>query len=168
MAMKGAIRVAFDDVFPHGAWVQGGVEPVRDFKRSSQDVEVQELVRDESGEPVLVDGEPQRVWQVDVIDGDESVSGEQTRVRVKIVSVRQPVLPPAFPGTPFRPVVIEGLSVNPWVNRDRCKVDPKKPHRCGARQAWSFWATGLRPAAVAGMPAAGGERAAAGNGRAAR
>jgi hypothetical protein len=166
MAMKGAIRVAFDDVFSHGAWMPGGVEPARDFKRSSREVEVQEVVRDESGAPVLVDGEQQRIWQVDVIDGDESVSGEATRVRVKIVSVRQPVPPPPFPGTPFRPVVIEGLSVNPWVNRDRCKVEANKPHRCGARQAWSFWATGLRPANPAS--GAGAEKATAGNGRAAQ
>jgi hypothetical protein len=167
MAMQGVIRVAFDDVFPHGAWLAPGrVEPARDFKRSSREVEVQEVVRDAAGEPVLVDGEQQRVWHVDVIDGDESVSGEATRVRVKIVSVRQPVPPPPVPGTPFRPVILEGLSVRAWVNTDRCKVEANRPHRCGARQAWSFWATGLRP----GNPAATAEaaKAGAGNARAAR
>jgi hypothetical protein len=164
MAMKGAIRVAFEDVFPHGAFLSGAVQPARDFKRSSREVEVQEVVRDESGAPVLVDGEQQRIWQVDVIDGDESVSGEATRVRVKIVSVRQPVPPAAIPGTPFRRVVLDGLSVRGWVNTDRCKVEPNRPHRCGARQAWSFWATGLREP----TPSASSEKVGAGNGRAAR
>jgi hypothetical protein len=167
MAMQGAMRVAFDDVFAHGAWLPGSVQPVRDFKRSSKDVEVQEVVRDDKGEPVLVDGEQQRVWQVDVIDGDEDVSGEAKRVRVKIVSVRRPVPPALFPGTPFRPVVLEGLSVRAWVNTDRCKVEAGRPHRCGARQAWSFWATGLREANPASA-AAGAEKVGAGNGRAAR
>ena len=166
MAMKGAIRVAFDDVFGQGAFLSGGVQPARDFKRSSREVEVQEVLRDENGEPVLVDGEQQRVWHVDVIDGDEGVSGEASRVRVKVVSVRQPVPPPAIPGTRFRPVVLEGLAVRAWVNTDRCKVEAGKPHRCGARQAWSFWATGLQPANSAAT--AEREKSAAGNGRAAR
>jgi len=43
------------------------------------------VVRDEAGQPVLVDGEQQKVWQVDVLDGDDEVSGEAKKVRVKIV-----------------------------------------------------------------------------------
>jgi hypothetical protein len=166
MALNGFIRVTFEDVFSRGAFLLNAPQPARDFKRSSQDVEVQEVVRDEAGAPVLVDGEQQRVWQVDVIDADEDVSGEATRVRVKIISVRQPVPPPAIPGTPFRPVVLEGLMAKAWVNRDRCRVEANKPHRCGAKQAWSLMATGLRPANVPGMPT--GDKATAGNGRAAR
>ena len=166
MAMNGFIQVDHDGVFPQGAFLLNAPQPARDFKRSSQDVEVQEVVRDETGAPVLVDGEQQRVWQVDVIDGDEGVSGEASRVRVKVVSVRQPVPPPAIPGTRFRPVVLEGLAVRAWVNTDRCKVEAGKPHRCGARQAWSFWATGLR--APDSGPTVEREKAPAGNGRAAR
>ena len=129
MAIQGAIRVAFDDVFSRGAWMPGGVEPARDFKRSSKEVEVQEIVRDAAGQPVLVDGEQQRVWHVDVIDGDESVSGEATRVRVKIVSVRQPVPPPTFPGTPFRPVILEGFLARP------ARLPAIRPPSDGGRRA---------------------------------
>ena len=168
MAMNGFIKANHDDLFPQGAFLLNTPQPARDFKRSSQDVEVQEVVRDETGAPVLVDGEQQRVWQVDVIDADEDVSGEATRVRVKIISVRQPVPPPAIPGTPFRPVVFEGLAVKAWVNRDRCRVEANKPHRCGAKQAWSLMATGLRPANVPGAATEGKAPATAGNGRAAR
>jgi hypothetical protein len=161
MAIQREITVPSDEVFPQGTWLVSKVEPVRDFKRSSREVEVQEVVRDQAGQPVLVDGEQQKVWQVDVLDGDDEVSGEAKKVRVKIVSVRQPVPPPNVTGTPFRPVVLEGLTVVPWLNRDRCKVEPGQPHRCGARQAWSYWATGLR--AVDGAPAP--QRVSAGNGR---
>jgi hypothetical protein len=161
MAIQRELTVSFDEVFPHGAWLVSAVQPVRDYARSSREVTVQEVVRDEAGNPVLVDGEQHAVWQVEVVDGDEEVTGEAKKVRVKIVSVRRPVPPPAAPGTPFRPVVLEGLRVSPWVNRDRFRVEQGKPHRCGARQAWSYWATGLR--AVNEAPAR--ERASVGNGR---
>jgi hypothetical protein len=161
MAIQRELMVSFDEVLPHGAWLVSAVQPVRDFKRSSREVTVQEVVRDEAGNPVLVDGEQQAIWQVEVVDGDEEVTGEAKKIRVKVVSVRRPVPPPAVPGTPFRPVVLEGLSVRPWVNTDRCRVEPGQPHRCGARQAWSYWATGLRP--VTEAPAR--ERASVANGR---
>jgi hypothetical protein len=139
MAIQRELTVSFDEVLPHGAWLVSAVQPVRDYKRSSREVTVQEVVRDEAGSPVLVDGEQQAIWQVEVVDGDEEVTGEAKKIRVKIVSVRRPVPPAAVPGTPFRPVVLEGLSVRPWINTDRCKPEPNKPHRCGARQAWSYW-----------------------------
>jgi hypothetical protein len=161
MAIQRELSVPFDEVFPHGAWLVSKVEPVRDFDRSTADVTVQEVVRDDNSQPVLVDGEQQAIWQVEVLDGDEDVTGEAKKVRVKIVSARRPVPPPALPGLPFRRVVLEGLSVVPWLNRDRCKVEKGKQHRCGARQAWSYWATGLRPVEGAAPPAKDG----AGNGR---
>jgi hypothetical protein len=161
MAIQRELTVSFDEVLPQGAWLVSAVQPVRDYKRSSREVTMQEVVRDESGNPVLVDGEQQAIWQVEVMDGDDEVTGEAKKIRVKIVSVRRPVPPPAVPGTPFRPVVLEGLSVRPWINTDRCKPEPNKPHRCGARQAWSYWATGLRPVERAAPPA----KAGAGNGR---
>jgi hypothetical protein len=142
MAIQRELTVSFDEVFSHGAWLVSAVQPVRDYDRSSREVTVQEVLRDEAGQPVLLDGEQQGVWQVEVMDGDEEVTGETKKVRVKIV----------------------GLRVSPWVNRDRCRVEQGKPHRCGARQAWSYWATGLR--AVNEAPAR--ERAQVGNGRAGR
>jgi hypothetical protein len=161
MAIQRKLTVSFDEVFPHGAWLVTSVEPSRDFKRSTREVTVQEVVRDEAGQPVLLDGEQQAVWQVEVVDGDEDVKGEAKKVKVKIVSVRRPVPPAPSGDTPFRPVVLEGMWVSPWVNTDRCRVEQGKPHRCGARQAWSYWATGLRPVS----PSAGRERASVGNGR---
>jgi len=161
MAIQRELTVSFDEVFPHGAWLVSAVQPVRDYKRSSREVTVQEVVRDDGGNPALVDGEQQAIWQVEVVDGDEDVTGEAKKIRVKIVSVRRPVPPPLAPGTPFRPVVLEGLSVRAWVNTDRCRVEQGQPHRCGARQAWSYWATGLRGV----DEAPGRERASVANGR---
>ena len=44
MAIQRRLTVSFDEVFPHGAWLVSAVEPCRDFKRSSRDVVVQEVV----------------------------------------------------------------------------------------------------------------------------
>jgi hypothetical protein len=60
MAIQRELSVPFDEVFPHGAWLVSKVEPVRDFDRSTADVTVQEVVRDDNSQPVLVDGEQQR------------------------------------------------------------------------------------------------------------
>ena len=51
MAIQRRLTVAFDEVFPHGEWLVTSVEPSRDFKRSTREVTVQEVVRDEAGQP---------------------------------------------------------------------------------------------------------------------
>ena len=156
MAMDGRIPTTFEAVFPHGAYMLGKVTPARDFKRSTRDDEQQEVVRDAKGNPVLDDQErPIRLWNVDVIEAlDEDVEDEsrgETKFRVKVASVFQPVPPPGLPGASgIRPVVLEGLELNAWVNRDRCKVEDNKPHRCRGRISWSLFATGI--AAPGGVP----------------
>jgi hypothetical protein len=131
MAINGAIPMGHDDVFAHGCFLMGEVEPVRDFDRSTRDTAVQ-AVDKETGMPV---------WRVDVIDPDPRARDKT--VRVKIAAPVQPVPPATMAGAPFRPVVFEGLTLRAWVNTDRCKPEPGKAHRCGGQIAWSMWATGL-------------------------
>ena len=131
MAINGAIPMAHDDVFPHGCYVVGEVEPMKDFDRSTRETAVQ-AVDQETGQPL---------WRVDVIDADPEARDKT--VRVKLVAPVQPVPPATAPGVPFRPVVLEGLTLRPWVNTDRCKPQVGRPHRCGSQIAWSFWATGM-------------------------
>jgi hypothetical protein len=109
----------------------GEVEPVRDFDRSTKETAVQAVDR-ESGQPV---------WRVDVIDADPEARDKT--VRVKIVAPVQPVPLATAPGVPFRPVVLQGVALRPWVNTDRCKPRRGQPHQCGAQIAWSYWATGM-------------------------
>jgi hypothetical protein len=161
MAMDGRIPMAFDAVFPHGAFMRSAVTPVRDWKRSTQDNPQQEVLRDEDDNPVLADGRPVLLWAIDVIDGDEDAKGE-VKHRVKIAAPVQPVPPDKIPGTPFRPVVLAGLELRAWVNQDRCRPPRRgEQHRCGGKVAWSFFATGM--SAPGGKPA--GEKATAANGR---
>ena len=64
----------------------------------------------------------------------------QRTVKVKVAAEYQPVLPPAQPGSPFVPVEFTGMTVFPYTDTGRCQGKGK----CGARQAYSLKATGVR------------------------
>ncbi|MGH3500959.1 MAG: hypothetical protein ACRDQA_08705 [Nocardioidaceae bacterium] len=103
MAIKGAIPVQFGDVFPHGAYAMG-VEPLRDFDKSTRENPVQ--ARDKTTSELL--------WAVDVIDADPE--SREKQVRMKVTAPHQPVLPEAVSGVPFRPVEFDGMTITPYVN----------------------------------------------------
>jgi hypothetical protein len=140
------VRVKFDEVFLHGAFLMG-VTPLRDFELSSKDREVQ--ARDPETGDLL--------WIAECIDGDMDARGDK-QFKVKIAAPFQPEPPPAAPGTPFRPVEFEGLTVTAWVDNSRCTAArPGERHQCKARQGVSYTATGLRaPSAGKARPATGG------------
>lgn len=126
MAIKGAIPVAFGDVFPVGAYATK-VEPVSDFEASKGGVQVQ--ARDKAtGLPM---------WAVTVSDPDPDARDQS--IKVKVPASVMPILPDELPGLPFRPVEFEGLTVTPWVNG-------------AGRLAYSFKATGLRAPTGASKP----------------
>ena len=103
MAIQGPIKVACVDVFPHGVGVVGAVTALLDFDRSTRETKVQQLDK-ESGLPV---------WTVDVMDFDPEA--RERTFKVKIVSPVQPVPPEAIAGAPVRPVLLEGLTVTPYI-----------------------------------------------------
>ncbi|MFC7381863.1 plasmid replication, integration and excision activator [Sphaerisporangium rhizosphaerae] len=106
MALQGPIPVSFDMVFPHGCYVVGEVEPVKDFDASTNGRFVQ--ARDkQTREPV---------WQVAVMDADPTLKPAQKTVAVKILASAQPVPPAPMAGLPFTPVEFDGVSVTPYVN----------------------------------------------------
>jgi hypothetical protein len=137
MAIKGAIQMNHDDVFPHGCYVVGDVQAMRDFDRSTKDQAVQAVDRDTG---VLV-------WTVDVVDADPEA--RERTVRVKITAPVQPVPPHAMDGAPFRPVEFEGLAATPYVQTTASGR---------GKLTWSFRASGMR--------APGRVPVAAGNGKA--
>ena len=123
MAIKGAIPIGQDGVFPHGSFVVGEVQPMRDFDRSTREQAVQAVDRDTG---LLV-------WTVDVIDADPET--RDRTVRVKLLAPVQSVPPETVDGLPFRPVEFDGLTATPYVSST------------GSGRgwvAWSFRATGMR------------------------
>ncbi|WP_433417536.1 plasmid replication, integration and excision activator [Microtetraspora malaysiensis] len=106
MALQGPIPVTFDMVFPHGCYVVGEVEAVKDFDASTNGRFVQ--ARDKQTREL--------VWQVAVMDADPTLKPSQKTVAVKILAAVQPIPPAAVPGVPFTPVEFDGVSVTPYVN----------------------------------------------------
>ncbi|MEO3889623.1 MULTISPECIES: plasmid replication, integration and excision activator [Nonomuraea] len=107
MALQGPIPVTFDMVFPHGCYIVGEVEPVKDFDASTNGRFVQ--TRDkQSGE---------LVWQVSVMDADPTLKAAQKTVSVKILSPVQPVPPAPMAGLPFTPVEFDHMTATPYVNQ---------------------------------------------------
>jgi hypothetical protein len=123
MAIKGAIPMESGFVWPHGTYMVGEVQAMRDFDRSTKDQAIQAVDRD-TGE---------LVWTVDVVDADPEA--RDRTVRVRLVASVQPVPPEAMVGTPFRPVEFDGLTATPYVATTASGR---------GRLAWSFRATGMR------------------------
>ncbi|KPM52907.1 plasmid replication, integration and excision activator [Frankia sp. R43] len=109
MAVPMRIPVSFGDVFPHGAFVLG-VEAENDFDK----------VRDKVPNPQVRDKDTgMLVWIVRVLDASPDLRAGQAEVKVKISAEHQPVPPEAMPGTPFRPVEFDGLTVTAYVDQSR-------------------------------------------------
>ncbi len=109
MAVQTPIPVRFEDVFPHGAYALD-VSAAEDFEKP------QGTDRQQRDKTTGV-----RLWQVRVLDPDPEARKGQAEVTVKIAAEVQPVPPEALPGTPFRPVVFDGLSVIPYVDDRRSR-----------------------------------------------
>jgi hypothetical protein len=94
-----------------------------------------------------------RMWNVSGIDMDlmyqpgEEPAGfrRSAEVKVRIMSAQRPV-PPAAQVPGFGPVVeFVELTLTPYADTNKC-TGPRdgRPHRCGARLAYSLRATGIR------------------------
>jgi hypothetical protein len=94
-----------------------------------------------------------RMWNASGIDmdlmyqpGEEPVGFRRSaEVKVRIMSAQRPVPPPAQVAG-FGPVVeFEGLTLTPYADTNKCTgARDGRPHRCGARLAYSLRATGIR------------------------
>jgi hypothetical protein len=138
MAMPRRFRVGSGDAFAHGLYVFPGteVEPARDFDKSTRDKFVQEIDKD-SELPI---------WTLEVMDADPDAPKAARALTVRIVSTEKPVLPEMPAGWPVRPVDFEGLMAIPYVDSTRCTGERSRgEHRCRARLAWAFRATGVVP-----------------------
>lgn len=103
MSVQGALKVDCGEVFPHGLGIVSAVSSLDDFDASTKENRVQARDKD-TGLPL---------WQVEVMDFDPDA--RERVFKVKIAAAVQPVPPDAIAGAPIRPVVLENLSVTPWI-----------------------------------------------------
>ncbi|WP_214411387.1 plasmid replication, integration and excision activator [Sphaerisporangium fuscum] len=107
MSIPRAFRVDFGEMFPHGCYMVGEVEQVKDFEASTASKPVWARDKD-TGD---------FVWQVTVVDCDPEA--REKMVKIKVSSAVQPVPPAPLQGLPFIPVEFDGLTVTPWLNGQR-------------------------------------------------
>ena len=140
MAIAKRFKISHDEVFAFGAYLVGEVGPVFDFDRSTKDLKVQQVDKDNG---LLL-------WSVEVLDADPEAGKKSKTVTVKIAAKVQPVPPEALPGLPFRPVVFQGLTALPYID-DAGKF---------SRIVWSFKADAMTAPAKTSTNSAAGKAAA--------
>jgi len=135
MAVQTPIPVRFEDVFPHGAHALD-VSAVEDFGKPQG---TDRLQRNKSM--------GMRTWQERVVDGDPDARNSQTELTVKIPAEVQPVPPDAMPGTPFRPVVFDNLTITPHVDERGARPRVAYSLRASAMHAAKPMPSAAKPAA---------------------
>lgn len=123
MSIPKWLQIGHDQVFSLGAFLVSEVTPMIDFDKSSGENRVQARDRD-TGLPM---------WQVEALDGDPAAPKRSRTVTVKFAAPTQPAAPTNSSGTPFTPVVFEGLMALPYIERSGDF----------SRIAWSFRAAGM-------------------------
>jgi hypothetical protein len=87
-----------------------------------------------------------RIWVVTVMDQDPEAAkfGRSPQAKVKISAPHQPTPPDpvAVAGMSIVPVAFTDLLVTPYTDNSGCKGQAQ-PHRCRARLAWSYRASGM-------------------------
>ena len=118
MAIQQRIPVAFEGIFPAGAYMVGEVEALEDYDA----LVAAKNAGKEPGDIQLRDKVTGlRVWQVRVVDADPEARKGETELVIKIAADIQPVPPPVMDGLPFRPVVFEGLTLTTWIDESRAR-----------------------------------------------
>jgi hypothetical protein len=98
--------IEFDELFPEGAYVVGAVTAVTEYQ-SQEDKARNRPVRPRIDE---VSGFP--LFKVTIADPSAEKDRDKS-ITIEIAAKVQPVPPPVVNGLPFRPVVLEGLTVQP-------------------------------------------------------
>jgi hypothetical protein len=132
--------VDFDEWFPQGLYLVGEITAVTEYQ-SQEDKARNRPVRPRVDE---VTGRP--LFRGTFADPAAEKDREKS-VTVEFACAHQPVPPQAVPGLPFRPVVLEGMTVTPRAE-------------ASGQAKWITWtirATGMTApgGTSAGMPAAG-------------
>ena len=99
-------EIPFDELYPEGLYLVGEIQPVTEYQ-SQEDKARNRPVRPRTDE---VTGLP--LFRGTFADPSAEKDRDKS-VQIEFAAKVQPVPPPAVPGIPFRPVVLEGLTMQP-------------------------------------------------------
>jgi hypothetical protein len=96
----------FDELFPQGAYVVGEVTAVTEYQSQ------EDKARNRPVRPRIDEASGLPIFKVTIADPSADKDRDKS-ITVEIAAKVQPVPPAAVAGLPFRPVVLEGLTVQP-------------------------------------------------------
>ena len=98
--------VEFDELFPQGAYVVGAVTAMTEYQSQ------EDKARNRPVRPRIDEASGLPLFKVTIADPSAEKDRDKS-LTVEIAARVQPVPPAAVNGLPFRPVVLEGLTVQP-------------------------------------------------------
>lgn len=136
--------IAFDDLFPQGAYLMGDIQPLTEYQSQ------EDKARNRPVRPRIDEATGKRLYRATIADPSAEKERDKS-IAVEIAADVQPVPPEAVGNLPFRPVILEGLTVQPRAE-------------ASGQAKWITWvvrATGLRavdtPVSGRGSKSAGGD-----------
>lgn len=96
----------FDELFPQGAYVVGEVTAVTEYQSQ------EDKARNRPVRPRIDEASGLPIFKVTIADPSAEKDRDKS-ITVEIAAKVQPVPPAAVNGLPFRPVVLEGVTVQP-------------------------------------------------------
>lgn len=149
MAMPKGFRfpITFDELFPQGAFLMSDVQPMTEYQSQ------EDKARNRPVRPRLDETTGKRLYRVTIADPSAEKERDKS-ISVEIAADVQPVPPEAVGNLPFRPVVLDGLTVQP-----RAEVS--------GQAKWITWvvrATGLRGVEAPSTGRSGGAKSGGGEG----
>jgi hypothetical protein len=135
--------IAFDELFPQGAYLMGDIQPLTEYQSQ------EDKARNRPVRPRIDEATGKRLYRATIADPSAEKERDKS-IAVEIAADVQPVPPETVGNLPFRPVVLEGLTVQPRAE-------------ASGQAKWITWvvrATGLRavdtPATGRGSAKSGG------------
>ena len=98
--------IDFDELFPTGAYIVGEVTAVTEYQSQ------EDKARNRPVRPRIDEATGLPIFKVTVADPSAEKDRDKP-ITVEIAAKVQPVPPAAVNGLPFRPVILEGLTVQP-------------------------------------------------------
>lgn len=99
-------EVSFDEWFPQGLFLVGEIQPMTEYQSQ------EDKARNRPVRPRLDEATGKRLFRGTFADPSAEKDREKS-FSVEFACDHQPVPPEAIAGLPFRPVVLEGLTVQP-------------------------------------------------------
>jgi hypothetical protein len=140
--------ISFDELFPEGAYLMGDIQPLTEYQSQ------EDKARNRPLRPRIDEATGKRLYRATIADPSAEKERDKS-ISVEIAADVQPVPPETVGNLPFRPVVLEGLTVQPRAE-------------ASGQAKWIIWvvrATGVR---AVDAPATGRGSAKSGGGDAAK